>query len=89
MQMRKADGAGDGGQEPHLPLRAGVHTATLPNLPDGTFDIAALKKAAKNYDPHYPLPLLPGLHKENTHNIMGGKIVPWSGWTRRLASHAK
>ncbi|KAM4624009.1 threonine aldolase 1 [Polymixia lowei] len=55
---------------------AGVHSTTVTNLPDGTFDLAQLvSKIRHGYpDPHYPRSRL--ICVENTHNIQGGRILP-------------
>ena len=55
---------------------AGVHSRTLTNLPDGTFDLDQLvSKIRHGYpDPHFPRTRLICL--ENTHNIQGGRVLP-------------
>ncbi|XP_056153522.1 threonine aldolase 1 isoform X2 [Lampris incognitus] len=55
---------------------AGVHSTTVTNLPDGTFDLDQLvSKIRHGYpDPHYPRTRLICL--ENTHNIQGGRVLP-------------
>lgn len=55
---------------------AGVHATTVPNLPDGTFDMEQLEsKIRHGYpDPHYPRSRL--ICVENTHNIQGGRVLP-------------
>lgn len=55
---------------------AGVHSATLRTLGDGTFDLDQLiSKIRHGYpDPHYPRSRL--VCVENTHNIQGGRVLP-------------
>ncbi|KAK2866479.1 hypothetical protein Q7C36_002535 [Tachysurus vachellii] len=57
---------------------AGVHSRTLTNLSDGTFDLEQLEsKIRHGYpDAHYPRSRL--VCVENTHNIMGGRVLPVS-----------
>lgn len=57
---------------------AGVHSTTLTTLADGTFDLEQLEsKIRHGYpDSHYPRSRLVCL--ENTHNIMGGRVLPVS-----------
>ncbi|KAF5906393.1 putative low-specificity L-threonine aldolase 2, partial [Clarias magur] len=57
---------------------AGVHSATLTTLADGTFDLEQLEsKIRHDYpDAHYPRSRL--VCVENTHNIMGGRVLPVS-----------
>uniref|UniRef100_A0A8C7DLH8 Threonine aldolase 1 n=1 Tax=Oncorhynchus kisutch TaxID=8019 RepID=A0A8C7DLH8_ONCKI len=55
---------------------AGVHSTTVTNLPDGTFDLDQLEsKIRHGYpDAHYPCSRL--VCVENTHNIQGGRVLP-------------
>ncbi|KAM3859821.1 threonine aldolase 1 [Diretmus argenteus] len=55
---------------------AGVHATTVTNLPDGTFDLDELEsKIRHGYpDPHFPRSRL--ICVENTHNILGGRVLP-------------
>ncbi|KAL0983999.1 hypothetical protein UPYG_G00135710 [Umbra pygmaea] len=55
---------------------AGVHSTTVTNLPDGTFDLDQLEsKIRHGYpDAHYPRSRL--VCVENTHNIQGGRVLP-------------
>ncbi|XP_028990127.1 threonine aldolase 1 [Betta splendens] len=55
---------------------AGVHSATVTTLPDGTFDLNQLElKIRRGYpDPHYPRSRL--VCVENTHNVQGGRVLP-------------
>ncbi|KAJ8251456.1 hypothetical protein GJAV_G00221550 [Gymnothorax javanicus] len=57
---------------------AGVHSRTVTNLPDGTFDLKQLEtKIRHGYpDAHYPRSRL--VCVENTHNILGGRVLPLS-----------
>ncbi|MCI4384372.1 hypothetical protein PGIGA_G00037950 [Pangasianodon gigas] len=57
---------------------AGVHSTTLTTLADGTFDLEQLEsKIRHDYpDAHYPRSRL--VCVENTHNIMGGRVLPVS-----------
>ncbi|XP_068161797.1 uncharacterized protein [Antennarius striatus] len=57
---------------------AGVHSTTVNNLADGTFDLEQLEsKIRHDYpDPHYPRSRL--ICVENTHNILGGRVLPLS-----------
>jgi len=54
----------------------GVSPRTVPNLPDGTFDIDALQAAIRDDDIHEPPTKL--ICIENTHNACGGKVLPIS-----------
>ncbi|XP_076855601.1 threonine aldolase 1 [Brachyhypopomus gauderio] len=57
---------------------AGVHSTTVTTLADGTFDLDQLdSKIRHGYpDPHYPRSRL--VCVENTHNILGGRVLPLS-----------
>lgn len=57
---------------------AGVHSTTLTTVADGTFDLEQLEsKIRHGYpDAHYPRSRL--VCVENTHNIMGGRVLPVS-----------
>lgn len=57
---------------------AGVHSTTLTTLADGMFDLDQLEsKIRHGYpDSHYPRSRL--VCVENTHNIMGGRVLPVS-----------
>lgn len=57
---------------------AGVHSTTLTTLPDGMFDLDQLEsKIRHGYpDAHYSRSRL--VCVENTHNIMGGRVLPVS-----------
>ncbi|MCJ8738614.1 hypothetical protein PDJAM_G00037800 [Pangasius djambal] len=57
---------------------AGVHSTTLTTLADGTFDLEQLEsKIRHDYpDAHYPRSRL--VCVENTHTIMGGRVLPVS-----------
>lgn len=48
----------------------GVHSCQLPNQPDGTLDIGAIRAAIREEDDHHPITRLISL--ENTHNRCGG-----------------
>jgi threonine aldolase len=52
----------------------GVHPYVLPNLPDGTIDLSAIRAAIRSDDPHFPISRLIVL--ENTHNRCGGVVLP-------------
>lgn len=52
----------------------GVSPRTIPNLPDGTFDLNAVKLAIRDDDIHEPITKL--ICVENTHNACGGKVLP-------------
>jgi len=54
----------------------GVSPRTVPNLPDGTFDLDTLKTAIRDDDIHEPSTKL--ICIENTHNACGGKVLPIS-----------
>ncbi|XP_017551381.2 threonine aldolase 1 [Pygocentrus nattereri] len=66
---------------------AGVHSATVTTLADGTFDLDQLdSKIRHGYpDAHYPHSRL--VCVENTHNILGGRVLPLS-FLRELRSLA-
>ncbi|XP_041077166.1 threonine aldolase 1 isoform X2 [Polyodon spathula] len=55
---------------------AGVHSCTVRNNPDGTFNLEEVEsKIRHGYpDSHYPRTRLIGV--ENTHNIQGGRVLP-------------
>ncbi|XP_018588213.2 probable low-specificity L-threonine aldolase 2 [Scleropages formosus] len=57
---------------------AGVHATTVATRSDGTFDLHELEdKIRHGYpDPHYPRSRL--VCVENTHNILGGRVLPLS-----------
>ena len=54
----------------------GVSPRTIKNLPDGTFDLNAVKLAIRDDDIHEPSTKL--ICIENTHNACGGKVLPIS-----------
>lgn len=64
----------------------GVHSRTLPNLADGTFDLKLLEKRIREDDVHSPITSL--IIVENTHNMCGGKVIPLK-WINELAEIAK
>jgi threonine aldolase len=51
----------------------GVHSYQLPNQPDGTLDLEAIRQAIREDDPHSPVTRLVAL--ENTHNRCGGVVL--------------
>jgi threonine aldolase len=51
----------------------GVHSYQLPNLPDGSLDLDAIRLAIREDDPHSPITRLVAL--ENTHNRCGGVVL--------------
>nr|XP_046232918.1 probable low-specificity L-threonine aldolase 2 [Scatophagus argus] len=55
---------------------AGVHASLVTTLPDGTLDLQQLEsKIRHGYpDPHYPRSRL--ICVENTHNVLGGRVLP-------------
>lgn len=64
----------------------GIHPHTLPNRPDGTLDLEAIRSVIRQDDPHYPISRLVIL--ENTHNRCGG--VPLSvKYTRQVGMLCK
>jgi threonine aldolase len=52
----------------------GVFPHTLPNQPDGTLELSAIRGAIRPDDPHHPHSRLVIL--ENTHNRCGGVVLP-------------
>ncbi|XP_066938923.1 uncharacterized protein [Macrobrachium rosenbergii] len=52
----------------------GVHSHLLKNLPDGTFDLDELKDSIRVDNIHLPSTRLVCI--ENTHNQLGGKVLP-------------
>ncbi|XP_005989151.1 threonine aldolase 1 [Latimeria chalumnae] len=66
---------------------AGIHSRTVKNLPDGTFDLREVKtKLRDGYpDPHYPRSRL--ICVENTHNVQGGRVLPLA-FLREVCSFA-
>lgn len=63
----------------------GVHSCQLPNQPDGTLDIGAIRSAIREEDDHHPVTRLITL--ENTHNRCGGVAlgVEYTRQVRALA----
>ncbi|KAG0718363.1 putative low-specificity L-threonine aldolase 1 [Chionoecetes opilio] len=61
----------------------GVHPRTVQNLPDGTFDLEALRGLVRQKNDHYPTTAL--VCVENTHNVAGGKVVPLA-WVDELGA---
>jgi threonine aldolase len=55
---------------------AGVHAFEVPNLSDGTLDMAALTEALRQdpQDIHYSVPR--AVYLETTHGLMGGRVPP-------------
>ncbi len=63
----------------------GIQPCILPNQPDGTLELAAIRAAIRDDDPHYPTSRLVVL--ENTQNLCGG--VPLTAeYTRAVAELA-
>ncbi len=62
-----------------------MHAHSLPNLPDGTFDLSALLSRSNPdaSDPHYARSAL--VYVENTHNDCGGRVLP-KEWTDSVVS---
>lgn len=55
---------------------AGVHSVTVTNLPDGTFDLDQLESKIRH---GYPKPYFTRsrlICLENTHNVQGGRVLP-------------
>jgi len=52
----------------------GVSFRTIPNLNDGTMDIAQIADSIRDDDIHEPVTRL--ICIENTHNVCGGKVLP-------------
>lgn len=52
----------------------GVHPYLLPNQPDGTLELEAIRHAIRADDPHFPVSKL--ILLENTHNRCGGVALP-------------
>jgi threonine aldolase len=63
----------------------GVHSCQLPNQPDGTLEIEAIRAAIREEDEHHPITRLISL--ENTHNRCGGVAlsVEYTRQVRALA----
>ncbi|XP_067860115.1 threonine aldolase 1 isoform X4 [Heptranchias perlo] len=57
---------------------AGIHSRTVRNLPDGTFDLNEVESKIRQGfpDPHYPRTHLICL--EDTQNVQGGRVLPLS-----------
>lgn len=55
---------------------AGVHSRQVTTLSDGTLDLVELESKIRTdpSDPHYPITRVVCL--ENTHNVMGGRVIP-------------
>ncbi|KAA0199740.1 hypothetical protein HAZT_HAZT002350 [Hyalella azteca] len=64
----------------------GVHTHAVKNLNDGTFSLENLQSAIRSDDIHHPITSLVCI--ENTHNIMGGKVLPLA-WLDELGRITK
>lgn len=64
----------------------GVHPKTLQTLPDGTFCLEELRKSVRKDDIHLPVTEL--VCVENTHNIVGGKVLPLE-WLDQLGAICK
>ncbi|MEZ4864638.1 MAG: low-specificity L-threonine aldolase [Caldilineaceae bacterium] len=52
----------------------GVHPMAVPNLPDGTLDLATVEANIRADNEHYPVTKL--ICVENTHNFCGGRALP-------------
>jgi threonine aldolase len=63
----------------------GVHSCQLPNQPDGTLDLDAIREAIRPDDPHAPITRLITL--ENTHNRCGG-VALTPEYTRQVGQLA-
>ncbi len=63
----------------------GVQPYTLPNQPDGTLELAAIRGAIRDDDPHYPISRLVIL--ENTQNMCGG-VPLTAAYTQAVADLA-
>lgn len=61
---------------------ANVLVHTIPNLPDGTFSIDAVRESIRGGDFHEPVTQL--VVVEQTHNMCGGKVVPLE-WIEELS----
>jgi threonine aldolase len=61
---------------------ANVFIHNLPNLPDGTFSIDAVRENIRGSDIHEPITQLVVI--EQTHNMGGGKVVPLE-WIEELS----
>ena len=55
---------------------AGMHSRQVTTLSDGTLDLVELESKIRTdpNDPHYPITRVVCL--ENTHNLMGGRVIP-------------
>ncbi|KAJ8922964.1 hypothetical protein NQ315_001510 [Exocentrus adspersus] len=66
---------------------AGVQTALVKNLDDGTFNLDELRqRIRKNPDMHEPVTSL--IVVENTHNLCGGKVLPLE-WLEKVGHIAR
>lgn len=65
---------------------AGVQVSTVPNLTDGTFDLAEVRRKIRGFDQHEPITKL--VVVEQTHNMCGGKVVPLE-WLDSLGELAR
>ncbi|XP_067006006.2 uncharacterized protein [Anabrus simplex] len=65
---------------------AGVQVCTIPNKPDGTFDLDEMENHIREDDDHEPRTAL--VCVENTHNLNGGKVLPLD-WLDELAQRTK
>lgn len=61
---------------------ANVFIHSIPNLPDGTFSIDAVRENIRGGDIHEPVTQL--VVVEQTHNMSGGKVIPL-GWIEELS----
>ncbi|XKL67154.1 hypothetical protein PGB90_010574 [Kerria lacca] len=64
----------------------GINIREIENKPDGTFDINVLKTKIREDDCHMPITRL--ICVENTHNMLGGKVLPQK-WLTSLKEFAK
>ncbi|MDI6695512.1 MAG: low-specificity L-threonine aldolase [Anaerolineales bacterium] len=64
----------------------GVHSCQLPNQPDGTLEIGAIRAAIREEDDHHPVTRLISL--ENTHNRCGGVALSVD-YTRQVKALAE
>lgn len=63
----------------------GIHPRTVPNQPDGTLDLTALRESIRGDDLHLPRTRL--IAVENTHNRCSGAVLP-PAWLKAIADLA-
>lgn len=69
-----------------ISVLGGVHSAQIPNQPDGTLDLNDIREAIRPNDAHHPITRL--IELENTHNRCGGVALS-AEYTRAVGDLAR